>query len=498
VWGDHLLPLLTSREAARLGSTCKALRGMVREHHRGDLGRVKAVTLQAALTTFPRARTLELYGSDESGGALVQWLREGRRGRYLERMTTNDSDDPVTAVVHEALRQGALPLLKRVDVTLEFPAERALLTEGHVAAMHELHLTIDCVEDRLDVYPQLAALGLVRQLPALTRLELEVQGYGDDPVQWPPFIPPPLKSLCIEIWSVAIPSTESLMRALPGMLEAGEARLERLEVYLPEDFPEFGDGLVHLAQALRCCSPTLNNLLIGTCVPEAAHDPDRAQDRPEPTEWLRVQWADLLAGVSSCRELHELVLSHNTVEPLFPPGTAFGRLTHLEISDREREHPPDAGVMGLWELMASGGLPALAKLRVEFEGRWGGVEEVRSRVAPALEAMAGTLIQLCLEKADFSVKWRSDEVDVGYELGVAVGKLRRLKDLQFDLFKDGRVYHAFAQGLAASGGGGALSPCCGGLSSHGRSRPMPTCWRACSSRVCASSTRTASTFNRPC
>jgi hypothetical protein len=38
---------------------------------------------------------------------------------------------------------------------------------------------------------------------------------------------------------------------------------------------------------------------------------------------------------------------------------------------------------------------------------------------------------------------------VGYELGVAVGQLRRLKDLALRLFDDGRGYHAVAQGLAA-------------------------------------------------
>jgi hypothetical protein len=50
---------------------------------------------------------------------------------------------------------------------------------------------------------------------------------------------------------------------------------------------------------------------------------------------------------------------------------------------------------------------------------------------------------------------------VGYELGVALGKLRRLKDLALDLSEDGRPYHAMAQGLAASGG----------------ERPLPLLWR---------------------
>jgi hypothetical protein len=40
VWEDHLLPLLTCKDAARLGCTCKALRGVVREHFK-DLGTIK-------------------------------------------------------------------------------------------------------------------------------------------------------------------------------------------------------------------------------------------------------------------------------------------------------------------------------------------------------------------------------------------------------------------------------------------------------------------------
>jgi hypothetical protein len=100
--------------------------------------------------------------------------------------------------------------------------------------------------------------------------------------------------------------------------------------------------------------------------------------------------------------------------------------------------------------MASGGLPALAKLSWTLEGRWRAVEEVRSCVAPALEAVAGTLTHLFLEA--WELAWTSDEEDVWYEVGVAVGKLRRLRGLALKLSQDGRVYHALAQGLAASGG----------------------------------------------
>jgi hypothetical protein len=174
-------------------------------------------------------------------------------------------------------------------------------------------------------------------------------------------------------------------------------------------------------------------------------------------ERLRVPWAEVLAGVSACRELEVLVIPSIKAEPQFPPGTAFNRLIRLEISDHERGQPPDAGVMGLWELMASGGLPALADLSVTLEGRWMSEEALRTRVAPAFEAVAGTLTHLYLVYG-----WPFDtEVGVGYELGVAVGKLRQLKDLALNLSQDGRVYHAVAQGLAASGG----------------ERPLPLLWR---------------------
>jgi hypothetical protein len=185
-------------------------------------------------------------------------------------------------------------------------------------------------------------------------------------------------------------------------------------------------------------------------------------------ERLRVEWAELLAGVSACRELEALELPYIEVEPLFPPSTAFPRLTQLLILDYERDRPPDAGMMGLWELMASGWLPALAKLDVTFLGqpegedeelRRGRMDDVRTQVAPALEAVAGTLTHLHF---NFSAhELGADAEEMGYDLGVAVVKLRRLKDLALGLSQDGRAYHAFAQGLAASGG----------------DRPLPLLWR---------------------
>jgi hypothetical protein len=464
LWADHLLPLLTCKDAARLECTCKALRGVVRDHYRAGLGTIDVERLENALTTFPRARSVELDGSDESGGAAVQWLREGGQGRHLERVTctqSHDHDGFPSSHVHEALRQGALPSLKYVAAHLDSPDERAFLTEGLVASLRELQVTVESDPHKYaeSLKPQLAALGLVRQRPALTRLDfvlrdsVRVRDSVPVPVSWPPFIPPSLKALRIELWDMG-PSTASLVRALPGMLEASGARLDRLEVLVPSESDIGEDGLVHLTEALRCCSPTLKGFLLGG---SNIHF-------PLPGEAQDVQWSNVLAGVSRCRELQVLVLpAYIDVEPLFPPGTAFSRLTHLDICDHEREDPPGAGVMGLWELMASGGLPALTKLSVTLNGRWGGVEEVRTRVAPALEAAAGTLTHLHLAKVWFRPsKWLSDEVDMGYEWGVAVGKLRRLKELALCLSLDGLFYQAMAQGLAAA---------------SEWERPLPMLWR---------------------
>jgi hypothetical protein len=124
--------------------------------------------------------------------------------------------------------------------------------------------------------------------------------------------------------------------------------------------------------------------------------------------------------------------------------------------------------------MASGGLPALAKLSVRFRAEWGGAEEVRTRVAPAFEAVAGTLTHLHLEMHKCDTRGRSDEVDVGYELGVAIGKLRRLKDLALDLSlgmagsitpwpRACRQWGYQMSLFSRVCGSLALSPCCGAV-----------------------------------
>jgi hypothetical protein len=461
IWEDHLLPLLTGKDAGRLGRTCKALRGLVHEHFTGGFGMIKLDELQAALTVLPRARTLVLYEppnrpwGDANKDAVVQWLREGGRGRHLTSAGLI-AWAAAPRFVHAALQAGALPSLKSISANLRDETQRASLTRGLLGAMRGLNVHFAYTENHPEIDSQLAALGLVGQLPALTKLKLEMSLHAEGvvDVEWPPFIPPSLKNLFVRVWEL----TESLLRALPGILEASGARLERLEVLLPHAFKDVGDGL---AEALSYCSPTLRAFLQTNLGGPLSVD-EKAVDYEDQMERLRVEWEGVLAALSTCRQLEVLSLRPVEIEPLFPSGTAFSRLTHLEILDHERERPPDAGLMGLWELMASGGLPALAKLSVMLEGRWGGVEEVKTRVAPALQAVAGTLTHLCLAhlcigKSVDGEKWFSPEADVEFEMGVAVGKLRRLEDLGLSLLGcEGRFYHAFAQGLTASGGGDPL------------------------------------------
>jgi hypothetical protein len=448
VWEDHLLLLLPREAAARLACTCKALKEVVRERFTGDAWEyeIGLGELQAALTTFPRLRTLEVCSGRfklSQARPLADWLRTGGHGRGIKTIAAGSGDDLLNDLIHTALREGALPSLESVSANLYQERHRALLTGGLLGAMHELRLEIYGSEWK----PQFAALGLVRHLPALTTLKLRtrlVYAYDEDLMPWPPLIPSSLKALSVD--SEDHHMSRAFLCALPGMLHASGARLDRLEVLLtsyksPRRASLYG-GLVNVAQALRCCSPTLKGLVLNHARPRDIDD--RAQ-----VEQLQVQWVDVLASVAACRELKILVLPEVGVEPLFRPGTAFGHLTHLDLHDHERKHPPDAGVMGLWELMASGALPVLAELRLSSGGRWGGLEDVRSRVVPAFEAVAGTLTQLDMGY----YRALSDEEELGYEWGLAVGKLRRLKDLALGLFSGGRAYRAFAQGLAASGGG---------------------------------------------
>jgi hypothetical protein len=318
VWEDHLLSRLRRKDAARLACTCKALRVVVRECFK-DVGGVRMRQLKTALTTFPRARAVEVTNTPGWGGikgaALVQWLHEQGHGRCLERVAMRTfpythRDD----LLHQALRESALPSLKNLYMDLEYN-HQALFAEGLVAGMHELCLVFECAGDDAKMGRQLAALGLVRELPALAKLEVGVRHGANGPVHWPPFIPPSLRALRIKLASETRFATESLLGALPGMLEARGARLERLEIVFPQQFQAMGDGLVHLAQTLRCCSPTLKGLYLSPCQGQAFDTRHGPEDRASQERRLREQWADVLASVSACRELQVLILHGCNLSP---------------------------------------------------------------------------------------------------------------------------------------------------------------------------------------
>jgi hypothetical protein len=269
IWEYHLLPQLTCKDAARLVCTCKVLNGVVREQLR-DLGNIEVDKLSAALTTFPRARAVALDDARPGRGGgeepATQWLCFSSHGKHLEVVTVENDSGPAKDLVHTALQQGALPSLKTVSASLKFATHRASLTQGLLRAMLELRVTLEPYHNGgSEAGAQLEALGLVRQLPALAKLRVRIVGRGVDLVQWPAFIPLSLKALHIDVAETGALS-QSLLGALPGMLGASGATLDRLEVLIPCAPEYFGEALVHVAQALRSCSSTLRSLRIMTSV----------------------------------------------------------------------------------------------------------------------------------------------------------------------------------------------------------------------------------------
>jgi hypothetical protein len=114
---------------------------VVREHFK-DLGTFNVKCLQAALTTFPRAREVTLAAPFEEWEpgekeAVVQWLCEGGRGSDLQGIMTEDWLGPAPELVHEALQAGALPSLKRVGASLEDETQRSSLRQGFLRAVHD-------------------------------------------------------------------------------------------------------------------------------------------------------------------------------------------------------------------------------------------------------------------------------------------------------------------------------------------------------------------------
>jgi hypothetical protein len=194
--------------------------------------------LKGALTTFPAARKLALDTpfyryEDTDVETLVQWLLEGGRGRRLERLTkTHEGDDGSHDLAHRALQAGALPSLKELGASLDNEVHRASMKMGFIRGLHELRVQIRGYDP--EVKPQVAALGLLRQLPSLAKLDVYM--YIVDAVECPPFIPPSLKALRLESAWATYEGMNAIMRLLPGMLRATGATLDHLEVIPTPDY----------------------------------------------------------------------------------------------------------------------------------------------------------------------------------------------------------------------------------------------------------------------
>jgi hypothetical protein len=454
VWQEHLMPLLSVPEALRLRVVCKALRGVVAEFPTEEKVRVEVVHLEAALTCLPAIKHLYLTSHGIRGrrleaaeeSRLVELLRG--HGGTLKRVEACAS--PERGVLLSAVQAGALPNLTYFDYSLgdhfNPGIDREILSGGMLPLLEEVDV---------DWYREwhVAALEPLRRLPHLRRLHLRYCEGGE--AAFPPFIPPSLKFLFLDFDEVA--ALESVLRELPSMLEG--VVLEEIVVVTPEDIEPVSDEALiaecgaALARVLRACSPSLKivrfveeeAVLESPCIPA------------------------LLSGlVSCCDTLEVLHCSWRMFSALPATCPSFPRLTELRLY-MDGDELEDEDVVfefsgRIWEIMASGRLPALASFLPALASfstdalcqlAWGDKD---GRLARAFEAVAGTLTSLTITDLDrtrlYGDSRKGEDLPAGaaYELGAAIGKLRRLKYLRLRLRCDGRDYHAVARGMAASGG----------------------------------------------
>jgi hypothetical protein len=151
--------------------------------------------------------------------------------------------------------------------------------------------------------------------------------------------------------------------------------------------------------------------------------------------------------VKCCDRLERLEVPWGVFTCLPPTCPTFTRLTHLSLADGRHTDAAIAFKSRVWDLM-----PALVDLHLEspqgvpWEGEGG-----HRLIVRALEGVAGSLRRLELVSTERPASPAPPAVAC-HELGVAIGKMRRLSYLSLDIFDDGRAYHAVERGLAASGG----------------------------------------------
>jgi hypothetical protein len=435
VWREHLRPVLPVKEVVRLRRVCKALKAMVTEWPM-NLKHAWPSRLEPALRCFPATVSLTIVELEPLAPAEESRMVELLRGHGGTLKDVNAQGGGAERLLLSAVRAGALPKLTFFYFPLANPIHREILAGGTLGCLEQVTLSIKQAE-------HFAALEHLRRLPHLHTIYLKCNGVQETTL--PPFIPPTLKSLLLEVQPYA--NLESLLRQLPHVLRASGASLEEIGVdTYDETAVEFGAAL---AQVLRACSPTLKRLkllcrwryiLSTACV------------------------AGLLPGLTSCCDTLEVLSCPWAVFSALPATCpTFPRLTKLHVP-AGRDEEVDLASPG-WEVMANGRLPALASIVIGNVGKFrsschepGGASEGAGRLARAFEAVAGTLNRLILS-GQIIPGGRGDDLPAGacYELGAAIGKLRRLRYLKLDLFTDGRAYYAVGRGLAASEGSPKLA-----------------------------------------
>jgi hypothetical protein len=421
VWQEHLSPLLSITEAAGLRVVCKALKVLVRQWP-VPIRDLDVEDLEAALRCFPATKELLIISEKPLAPAEECRLVEVLRGHAETLKLVRAGGESAEQLRLSAVRAGALPRLINFQFPFHIylPRYRSILSEGMLRGLEEAFVWI-----KADDKEQVAALEHLCHLVHLQRLVLT--SLNDLRAALPPFIPPSLKSLTLNVRRPA-----GLLRELSGVLQTSGASLETITASMYGGPSIFDDGGAGLGQVLCACSSTLKSVTL-TGPPGRAVVPGLVSCC-ERLETLRCPWGVFSALPATC--------------PLFP------RLRMLHIEGYEVVDLASPG----WDVMANGRVPALAILSIKSSSKLlGGQGEGRRRMARAFEAVAGTLRQLHLDAFPDHGPDRGWSPGACYEVGAAIGKLRCLRYLDLKLFSDGREYAAVGRGLAASGGCPALS-----------------------------------------
>jgi hypothetical protein len=324
-----------------------------------------------------------------------------------------------------AVRAGTLPNLIHFDFSLKEAIHREILSGGILPLLEDVRLKI-----HLEDAEQVAALEHLRRLKHLRRLSVECIA-AEEETAFPPFIPHSLESLSLDFNDAY--SLEFLLQELPSMLRASGAGLEEITFRMCSHFS--AEGSAALIQVLRTCSSTLKTLEL--------EDPGMHQ----PSSTCIPGWLPCL--MSCCATLEVLHCPWSLFSALPATCPAFPRLVELYVRVAGPSLEGDC-TSPAWDMMANGRLPALATFSVRGSDGlvWG---EGAGRLARVLEAVADTLRRLTLIGG-----WKGSDEDppagACYEVGATIGKLRHLRYLDIDLFRDGRDYQAMGRGMAASGG----------------------------------------------